>query len=469
MNVNQVYTILNSVAKQIYGSDDVNITNLQGIISLGNDVLSSDTTKDKFLNTLVDRIGKTIVSTRAYSSNVADLINDSFAYGAILQKIYVEPIKASKSETWDLINGNAVDQYIISKPTAKQKLFSIRTTWETDITIPDFQLSSAFTSAEEMSAFINAIWTAVQNSQEVYLSGMAEMCYANLIGERIVDTVLNSGNTVINLLEMYENIYNRGLTPEKALHDPDFLKFSSMQINLFVKKLEKMTTIFNSEGYARFTPKDRLRIYLLADYSTATASYLESVTFHNELVALPKFKELPYWQGIGKKTNFEQTSKINVRTSSGYSLVQDNIIAVLCDEEAIGLTYDNCRSKSAYNSKGEYTNYFLKSDVGYFNDLSENAIIFTIGALAVPTTDTTDKELYTIAKSTDLDIVATLNGSETITGVIINSNKIDSSHVTISGHNVKIKFSSLDYDIGTYAACLELSNNALIPFTITIE
>ena len=117
----------------------------------------------------------------------------------------------------------------------------------------------------------------------------------------------------------------------------------------------------------------------------------------------------------------------------------------------------------------EYTNFFEKADIGYFNDLSENAIIFTIGALAVPTTDTTDKNIYTIAKSTDLDIVATLNGSETITGVIINSNKIDSSHVTISGHNVKIEFSELDYDVGTYAACLELSNNALIPFTITIE
>ena len=73
MNVNQVYAILNSVAKQIYGSDDVNITNLQGIISLGNDVLSSDTTKDKFLNTLVDRIGKTIVSTRPNHHN-PDLI-----------------------------------------------------------------------------------------------------------------------------------------------------------------------------------------------------------------------------------------------------------------------------------------------------------------------------------------------------------------------------------------------------------
>ena len=97
MNVNQVYSIVNNVAAQMYGDTAVRVTDMQGIISLGHDVLSSDTTKDKFLNILVDRIGKTIISQRAYSADVSALINDSFTFGAILQKIYVAPIKASES------------------------------------------------------------------------------------------------------------------------------------------------------------------------------------------------------------------------------------------------------------------------------------------------------------------------------------------------------------------------------------
>lgn len=115
---------------------------MQGIVSLGNDVLSSDTTKDNFLNVLVDRIGKTIISQRAYSAEVNALINDAFTFGAILQKLYIAPVKASDSSQWDLESGASVDQYIISKPNVKQKLFNKRSTWEVDITIPDFQLSS---------------------------------------------------------------------------------------------------------------------------------------------------------------------------------------------------------------------------------------------------------------------------------------------------------------------------------------
>ena len=168
MNVNQVYNIVNNVAAQMYGDTAVRVTDMQGIISLGHDVLSSDTTKDKFLNILVDRIGKTIISQRAYSADVSALINDSFTFGAILQKIYVAPIKASESKQWDLTAGSSVDQYVISKPTVEQKLFSTRNTWSITITIPDFQLSSAFTNATEMATFIDAIFLAIRNSQELY-------------------------------------------------------------------------------------------------------------------------------------------------------------------------------------------------------------------------------------------------------------------------------------------------------------
>ncbi len=471
MQITQVYNTVNTVAKQMYGDSAVEVTDVQGLISLGNDVLSSQTSKDNFLDTLVDLIGRTIISQRAYSAQVNDLINDAFTFGAILQKLYVAPIAASKSGQWDLANGGTVDQYVIAKPTVKQKLFSKRDTWEVDITIPDIQLTSAFRSAEEMAAFIDAIFTAMRNSQEVYMAGMAELCWGNMIAEQVIHTELNGGATAVDLLGAYNTLMNTNLTTAQAMVSLDFLKYASMTINLFTKKMEKMATIFNAEKYARFTQKDRLRVYMLADFTTACASYLQANTYHDELVALPKYRELPYWQGLGQNTNFDSTGTVSLITTDGYTVLQQHVIAVLCDEEAIGLTYDNRRSKSAYNSKGEYTNFFEKADIGYFNDLSENCVVFTVGKLTVPTQSSVAPLQNTYSKTAGADVEVTLSlmNSETVKAVSVNGTALTSAtDYTATSTALTIKSSYLTKQTGTIAIDVELNTNAIMEFYVTI-
>jgi len=472
MNINQTYGIVNAVAKQIYGEDFVKVVNLEGLISLGNKVLNSDTDKDLYLNSLVDRIGRTIISQRAYSSEVLDLLNDSFTFGAILQKIYVDPVEAKKAEQYDLEEGTSVDQYKISKPTVKQKLFTNRDVWEVDITIPDFQLSTAFTSAEAMTAFIDAIFTAIRNSQEIFLESMAEMCWANMIGECVVKTELEGAATVVNLREMYNTRFNKNLTMESCMTDLDFLKFASMQIALFEKKIQKMTRIFNCEGYARFTPVDKLRLTVLADFAEASAVYLQSNTYHDELVKLPQYREIVHWQGLGKKTSFEQTSKVAIRTSSGHTLVQDGVIAVMGDEEALGLTYDNRRSKSAYNNKGEYTNFFEKADMGYFNDTSENFIVFTVDKIATPTISTVAPadSVYSKAGNADVEVTMTLAAGDTYKAVNVNGTALTAEEASEAGNvvTIKKKYLAKEKTGDTIEFDIELESGALLPFYIKI-
>lgn len=386
MKVTQVYSIINSVTSQMYGETAVAVTDLTGLIQLGDSVLASNTSKDKFLDTLVDRIGKTIISQRAYSADVLSVMNDAFEFGAILQKIYVEPIQATASKQWNLTNGASVDQYVIAKPTVHQKLFADIVSWNVTITIPDIQLKSAFTDAVQMAVFIDAIFLAMRNSMEVQLESLVEMTYCNFIGERIVDTAVNSGHTVINLLTDYNTLFTKTLTPALAMADTEFLKFASMTINLYLERMGKMSTLFNSAGYKRFTTKDNARVTMLMDFVSAVTTYLQSNTYHDELVALPNYNKVPYWQGSGEAFGFANTGKVDIVTSDGYTLAQDGVVCLITDIEALGLTIDNRRSKSAYNNDGEYTNYFEKADMGYFNDLSENGIVFIVSAaLVVPT------------------------------------------------------------------------------------
>lgn len=384
MNVKQVYAILNDVVAESLGKKAFAVKDTADIVSIGNEILSSSNSTDKFLGVLVDRIGRTIISTRAYSGNVKALINDAFTFGAILQKIYVAPMDAVENPQWNLTAGVSVDQYVITKPTVNQKLFNKISTWEIDVTIPDNTLKSAFTNESAMAAFIDGVFTAIRNSMNKQLESMANLAYATAAAMSIIHAKVNNGITAVDLLAAYNAMAGTSITADTAYHSSDFAKFATRYINLVIKRLGEMSTQYNTEGYARFTPVDRMRVIMLADFEASVASYLEADTFHDEYLKIPQHDTVVSWQGNAAT----DSSAIKIHTPNGYTVEQTGIICMLCDVESIGLTYDEQRIRSARNEKGEYTNYFYKADMGYFFDPSENCVIFTIGALATPTPDT---------------------------------------------------------------------------------
>ncbi len=382
MEIKQVSGFINSIAKQAYGDTAVVATDLTGLIAMGNTVLSSATNVDAFLNTLIDRIGRVIISMRAYRGDRGDIMMNTFDYGCIMQKITVQPMDAVDAPQWDLVAGTSIDQYIITKPAVKQKLFTGLTAWEIDITIPDYQLQTAFTGYEQMAAFIDSIYMAIDNSLELQLERYSEMATANFIGEKIyaqTQAATQNGLHVIHLLQKYNSETGESLTAAQALRNADFYKYASRQINLFVNRMRRMSKLFNLESYARFTPREDLRITMLADFVTGADSYLNADTFHDELVKLPLYREIPYWQGSGQEYGFAETSLIDITTSDGHSVKQDGVVCLLNDIESIGMTCNNRRVRSSPpNGRGEYTNYFYKCDIQYYNDMSENGLVFTV-------------------------------------------------------------------------------------------
>lgn len=461
MNVKQVYAILNDVAKTAMGDKAISIQSTKDIVSLGAEVLNSTTTTDKFLNTLVDRIGRTIVSNRAYSAKVKSLINDSFTFGAILQKLYVAPIDAVQNDNWNQTAGQSVDQYVIAKPTVKQKLFNQISTWEVDVTIPDNTLRSAFTDETAMASFIDAVFTAVRNSMEMYMESLANLTYATACAMRVVDTKLNGGITAIDLLTAYNTMAGTSYTAEVALHTTDFIKFATRVINLYIKHMSDMSTRFNSEGYARFTPADRLRCIMLADFESSVATYLQADTFHDEYLSIPKHETVNFWLGYSKNMDYANASKISIQTPTGYTVTQSNIVCMLADEESIGITHEDIRQRSARNEKGEYTNYFFKADMGYFFDPSENLVIFTLGTLATPTESSVDpvQANFSLSAKTDLVFTVTLKNSETISSVKKGSTTLVSStdYTESSGVVTIDKTSSTIYTGATAGDVITLS------------
>ena len=160
--------------------------------------------------------------------------------------------------------------------------------------------------------------------------------------------------------------------------DAEFLKWSSAEINKWVKRISRMSTLFNIGGKDRFTSADMLHIIMLSDFKAAANSYLQSDTFNNEFTKLPNAETVPYWQGSGTDFSFNKVSAINVKTSAGKTVQQSGILAVMFDRDAVGVSNLERRVTTNYNAKAEFYNNFFKMECGAFNDLNENFVVFYV-------------------------------------------------------------------------------------------
>ena len=383
MEVKQIYTLVNDVTGEILGKNDILKEDLSNVVDMGKE-LFSNTEVDNYVKSLVNRVGKTVFVNRKYSGKVPSVLMDSWEFGSVLQKISADLPNATENESWELENGASYDPNIFYKPTVSAKFYNSKITFEVPLSFTEKQVKESFNSASELNAFISMLYNAVEKSMTVKTDALIMRTINNMIAQTVNGDT--SGVRAVNLLKNYNTLKGLSganvLKANKALTDPDFLKYASMQIALYADRLGTMSTLFNQGGKERFTPKDMLHIVLLSDYAQSTKTYLESDTFNDELVKLPNAETVPYWQGSGTSFEFTKTSKIDVtiRTSNGSTkdVSVSGVIGVMFDRDALGVSNLDRRVTTNYNPKAEFFSNWYKFDCGYFNDLNENFVVFYI-------------------------------------------------------------------------------------------
>ena len=389
MEVKQIYEIVNSATKEVLGKTDLVATDLSNIVDVGTEIFDSNAT-DNYVKSLVNHIGKVIFVNRPYSGNVPSVLMDSWEFGSVLEKISADIPEAQENASWDLKNGTSYDQDIFYKPTVTAKFFNKKITYDIPMSFTEKQIKESFDSATQLNGFLSMLYNAVDKSMTVKMDSLIMRTIDNMIGETIVadyyDTKskaldglgVKSGIKAVNLLKLYNDKFSKQLESINAVNDPDFIRFATYTIGLYKDRLSKISTLFNIGGKERFTSTDNLHVVLLSEFVASANAYLQSDVFHNELVALPKAETVPYWQGSGLTYDFNSTSKINVKTSSGTAVEATGILGVMFDTEALGVCNLDRRVTSSYNAKAEfYTNYY-KFDAGYYNDLNENFVVFFV-------------------------------------------------------------------------------------------
>ena len=388
MEVKQIYTLMNSVSKEVLGKTDLIQEDLTGIVDMGTEVFNQNAI-DNYVKSLVNHIGKVVFVNRPYSGKVPSVLMDAWEFGSVMEKISADIPQAEENESWKLTDGTEYKQDIFHKPTVTAKFFNSKVTFEVPVSITERQVKESFSSAAQLNGFLSMIYNAVDKSMTIKTDALIMRTINNMIAETLdADKAAFGGSTVnyssastvrcVNLLKLYNTAKGTKLTAATAILDPEFIRFAAYQMGLYADRLGSISTLFNVGGKERFTPKDALHTVLLSDFAKAAQAYLYADTYHNEQVLLPKAETVPSWQATGKDYAFANVSKIDVKSASGATISIGGVLGVMFDRDALGVTNSDKRVTTNYNAKAEFFNNYYKFDAAYFNDTNENFVVFFI-------------------------------------------------------------------------------------------
>lgn len=389
MDVKQIYTLMNSVTNEILGKSDIVAEDLSNVVDVGKEIFDN-TEVDNYVKSLVNHIGKVIFVNRPYSGNIPSMLMDSWEFGSVVEKITAEIPNATENESWELENNKSYDVNVFYKPNVSAKFFNKKVTFEVPMSFTELQVKESFSNASQLNGFLSMLYNAVDKSMTIKIDSLVMRTINNMIAQTLYaefpsvtdgDYSNVTGIKAVNLLKLYNTKFGTELTVDKALTTPEFIRFASFTIGLYKDRLSKISTLFNVGGKERFTSADNLNIVMLSDFKSSATAYLESDTFHNDLVALPNSESVPYWQGSGTDYSFAKVSDIHVNIANGdetHEIIASGILAIMYDRDCMGVCNTDRRVTTNYNAKAEFYNNYYKFDASYFNDLNENFVVFFI-------------------------------------------------------------------------------------------
>jgi len=386
MLVNQIKDIVNDAVNQALGKKGVTNLETTDFVSMGK-LLSQYDAYEDFYGALANRIVKTVYFLRTYEGDTRKILRDEHEYGAFIQKVYFGPLDAVDDTAYSVSSGTNPRTYSQTSPydvdtvvPVTALIYGGQGAWAIEIIRPLVQIKSAFLDESSMAAFIDGIFVYVENKfkheEEVVVNTAVSTAIASAI----------NGSKARNLLAEYNTAHpGATLTVATAMTSPEFLKFASKEINDTIGYMKKMSTLWNVAGYETFTDENNLVVEMLQSFASASSMYLQADTFHDELVKLPLYDEVAYWQSSGTSFAFADCSKIHI-TNEGLvtednvngTVEQGGIICFIHDIENVAAYFGERRSWDMVNQKDDIAIHGEKARKGFAVDTHANGYVFYI-------------------------------------------------------------------------------------------
>lgn len=376
--------LLSAIVNQATGKESIKTIATGDFVSVANTALSLSA--DNLLNAISQVLSKTIFSVRPYEAKFKGLMQDEIRFGNHVRKLNIGDKDWEKDVRYDLTDGESIDDQIVSTPVILQTNFYGQNVYCRHYTIYRDQLNIALSSEEEFQRFISMI---VQNCSDIIEQcheSTARMTLANFIGGKSkCDT-----DNVIHLVTKYNEIAGTTLTTETVRQPSNFVPFIKWAFG-YISYISGMLTErsqkyhFNITGKAitRHTPVSKQKLYLFSEYlKDMDASVLSSV-YNDNYLKWADHEQVNYWQSIDSPDGINIYARYlasdGTTTADEAALELKNIFGVLFDEEAVGIT--SCgqwSSASRFNARGGYTNFWYHFNDRYYNDFTENGVVFLL-------------------------------------------------------------------------------------------
>ena len=389
MKVTDASSIVNALYQEMTGSTDITTVDASNIVDIGK-TLQKVTSVDAIYKSIADKVGKVVVKNKLYTGKFPNLLRDGWEFGSIMETLRVKPYTAVNDPSHNPSNGSyPLTDYQAGGVVAKY--FTDYDNFEFVYWKPTDQLWSAFNSMDEMVRFLGAIEVAVANSLTVRLQGLAKTAINNMIAQTVHADFptpesegynANSYARSINVLKLYNDATGSSLTVANCRQSADFLKFFVKLVMNTYDRLQDMSKIFNIDGEDTFTKAEDINLVVLSTVANDIKVNMQSDVYHKDLVSLPNYETVPYWQASGTSYDESVIGEIKVTIKTGddttATIELPGILGVMFDKNAIGINCEKRKTTTFYHPDLDQTKFFDKYFAQYYNDFSENFVVFYV-------------------------------------------------------------------------------------------
>lgn len=382
LTINQISSVLGEIVEQATGSKPMAVIDTSSFVTVAQ--IGLKTGYDTLATAISQVLSRTIFSTRPYNRKFGGLEVSNQRYGNHVRKLSPIDKSPEDDERYSLIEDGTVDHYKVSKPLVQQTNFYGANAYQRHLTTYRDQLDMALRSPDEFGSFVSMMLLNVSDMIEQDHENTARATVANLVGGAI-DL---AGSNVIHCLTEYNAVTGGTYTAETVLN-PDtiagFAKYLVARINTIAKMLTERSTEFhqmiNSKPVKRHTPVANQKAYIFTDYLSKVYANVFSTVFNENYLKIADTEEVNFWQSIKTPGNINITPAYTDATGSVVKgkAVNKPILAVLFDEEAAGYTVVNKWTQNTpMNAAGGYYNTYWHFTDRYWNDFTENHVVFVL-------------------------------------------------------------------------------------------
>lgn len=381
----QVSAVLTEVYNQATGSKVLAPVNTSEFVTVATTALKTgyDT-----LNTAISQVlSRTIFSIRPYYRKFPELYVDEIQWGNHVRKLNPIDGNIEDDSRFTLEDGKSVDPWTVNKPKVLQTNFYGGNVYQRSLTIYKDQLDQAFQGPDQFVRFIDMVMqNAIDQMEQVTEAGIRG-CIANFAAG------IKAGNpsAVIHLLTEYNAYAGTALTADDV-HDPanwgNFSKWMFARVKTASDFLTERSQLYHmnvtGSEIMRHTPREDQRVLLHTPVLNNINTEVLSGVFNESYMRIIDHESANYWQSISTPDQI-QVVPTYLNTADGTlttatdTVTVTPLIGVMFDREALGITRINEWSMATpMNPKGGYTNYFWHFTTRWWNDFTENGLIFVL-------------------------------------------------------------------------------------------